>query len=113
VIDRDILYLTHIIECIETIREYTTGGKDQFLKSRMIRDAVIRNFEIIGEASGRLSDAIIQDSPIPWRRIKDFRNLLAHEYSAVNAAMVWSVVERELPPLEAETRVLLATISPP
>lgn len=112
-INRDVLYLTHIIECIEAISEYTAGGKDQFLKSRMIRDAVIRNFEIIGEASGRLSESVTQNSPIPWRRIKDFRNLLAHEYSSVSASMVWSVVEKELPPLEAEVRSRLATIHSP
>jgi uncharacterized protein with HEPN domain len=112
VINRDVLYLTHILECIEAISEYTAGGEGQFLKSRMIRDAVIRNFEIIGEASGRLSAAVTGNSSIPWRRIKDFRNLLAHEYSSVSASMVWKVVERELPPLEAEIRTLLAAFPP-
>ncbi len=112
-IDRDVLYLTHIIECIEAISEYTASGKDQFLRSRMIRDAVMRNFEIIGEASGRLSEAVTQNSSVPWRRIKDFRNLLAHEYSSVSASMVWNVVEKELPPLETEVRTLLAAILPP
>lgn len=111
-INRDVLYLTHIIECIEAISEYTADGRDQFLKNRMIRDAVIRNFEIIGEASGRLSETVTRNSSIPWRRIKDFRNLLAHEYSSVSASMVWSVVERELPPLETEARALLAAIQP-
>ncbi len=110
-INRDILYLTHIIECIEAISEYTSGGKDQFLQSRMIRDAVIRNFEIIGEASSRLSENITKTSSVPWRRIKGFRNLLAHEYSSVNAGMVWSVIEKDLPPLETEVRALLATVS--
>lgn len=112
-INRDVLYLTHIIECIDAISEYTAGGKSQFLESRLIRDAVIRNFEIIGEASGRLSDAVTTSSSVPWRRIKDFRNLLAHEYSSVSSTMVWNVIEKELPPLEAEVRALLAAIRTP
>ncbi len=110
-IDRDILYLTHIMESIEAITEYTSGGRDAFLHSRLIRDAVIRNFEIIGKASVRLSDRITQNSTIPWRRIKDFRNLLAHEYAGVNMGIVWDVIEKELPPLDAEVRTRLAALN--
>ena len=49
------LYLSNIKECIERIEEYTKGGKEEFMQNKMIQDAVIRNFEIIGEATKRLS----------------------------------------------------------
>jgi uncharacterized protein with HEPN domain len=49
------LYLSNIRECIERIEEYTKGGKEEFMQTKMIQDAVIRNFEIIGEATKRIS----------------------------------------------------------
>ena len=58
----DTLYLTNIKECIERIESYTRDGKETFLKTPMIQDAVIRNFEIIGEATKRLSETIRQDN---------------------------------------------------
>ena len=51
----DQLYLSNIKECIERIESYTSDGKEVFLKTIIIQDAVIRNFEIIGEATKRLS----------------------------------------------------------
>lgn len=54
----DGLYLTHILECIARIEDYTRGGKDAFMASRMAQDAVVRNFEIIGEATKRLSQPL-------------------------------------------------------
>ena len=49
------LYLSNIQECIERIEEYTQSGKEAFMQTKMIQDAVIRNFEFIGEATKRLS----------------------------------------------------------
>lgn len=57
----DRLYLTHIFECISNIEEYTFGGKDEFLKSSLIQDAVIRNLEVIGEATKSISRETKQD----------------------------------------------------
>jgi uncharacterized protein with HEPN domain len=54
----DRLYLSNILECIEWIESYVDGGKDAFLQSRMIQDAVIRNFEVMGEATKRLSQEL-------------------------------------------------------
>lgn len=49
----DRLYLIHILECISRIEEYTADGRDVFMTSTMMQDAVVRNFEIIGEAAKR------------------------------------------------------------
>lgn len=63
----DKLYLSNIKECIERIESYTSDGKEVFLKTIMIQDAVIRNFEIIGEATKRLSTEFRASYPdIPW-----------------------------------------------
>lgn len=64
----DRLYLSNIKECIERIEVYTRDGKDTFLQATMIQDAVIRNFEIMGEATKRLSNELRIAYPnLPWQ----------------------------------------------
>lgn len=58
-------YLAHIADSIAAIEAYVSGGRDAFLAERMVQDAVIRNFEIIGEAATRLSPAIRENGHIP------------------------------------------------
>lgn len=68
------VYLAHILECAAKIERYTQGGKQQFLKDEMIQDAVIRNFEIIGEAAKRVPAAYRKVHPeVPWRLMAGFR----------------------------------------
>jgi uncharacterized protein with HEPN domain len=62
------LYLTHIIECVDKIEQFTKNGKDIFLSSVLIQDAVYRNFEIIGEAAKRIPNDVRKNiSDVPWR----------------------------------------------
>jgi len=86
----DRAYLTHIRDAIETIEEYLEGVTyEQFVSSKMIIDAVVRELEIVGEASNNLSQEFRQDHPdIRWRRMKDMRNFLIHEYFGVNTKVV-------------------------
>jgi uncharacterized protein with HEPN domain len=51
------VYLAHILECIQKIERFTEGGKERFLEDELIQDAVLRNFEVIGEAAKRLDEA--------------------------------------------------------
>jgi uncharacterized protein with HEPN domain len=100
--------LIHIGECIGRIEEYTRGGRNQFLDSTLIQDAVIRNFEIIGEAVKQISDETLDKAPeIPWRRIAGFRDVLIHGYMGVELEEVWKVVEKNLPELKAAVEYLL------
>ena len=73
----------------------------------MIQDAVIRNFEIIGEAANRLTPELRAAAPVPWKRIIAFRNRLIHAYWGVDLVLVWDVVRTELPSLNAEAERLL------
>ncbi len=98
--DSDRVLLTHIAECIDRVRGYTRGERGVFFGSLMVQDAVMRNLQTLAESSQRLSDALKDSEPtIPWREIAGFRNVLTHGYLAVDAEVVWSVVEQDLPKL--------------
>ncbi|NJM71906.1 MAG: DUF86 domain-containing protein [Scytonema sp. RU_4_4] len=104
----DRLYLSNIKECIERIESYTCDGKEVFLQTFMIQDAVIRNFEIIGEATKRLSTDLKEAYPnIPWQQIAGFRDVLIHDYLKVNSNRVWGVIEQNLPELKATVEEML------
>lgn len=75
----------------------------------MMRDAVVRNLEIIGEAAKRLSPGIRARTPeIPWRRIAGLRDIIIHQYDSVDYHEVWNVVEGDLPPFLSQVQSLMA-----
>jgi uncharacterized protein with HEPN domain len=85
----DRLYLIHIWECIQRIESYSIEGKSAFLASTMMQDAIIRNFEIIGEATKHLSAEMRQSNPeIQWRGLAGFRDVLIHNYMGVDLVEV-------------------------
>jgi len=91
---RDRLYLTHIVECADRIESYTAEGKEAFLTDTKTQDAVLRNLEVIAEASKRLSDEAKAVHPdIEWRGLVAMRNFVLHD---VNPERVWQVVERDV-----------------
>jgi uncharacterized protein with HEPN domain len=109
----DLPYLGHIADSIAAIEAYVAGGRDTFMKERLIQDAVIRNFEVIGEAASRLSPTSRDQPELPWGKIIAFRNRLIHGYWSVDLLLVWDVVVNELPKLKAEVTRLLAELSGP
>ena len=68
----DKLYLHNILECMERIERYTAGGHEIFHADEKTQDAVLRNFEVMGEAAKRISEPIRKSSPlVPWRQLPD------------------------------------------
>ncbi len=94
------LYIIHIQECLEKIIEYTRAGREAFLADSRTQDAVIRKFEVIGEAAKRLSEAFTAANPdIPWRKMAGFRDILIHAYDRVDPNEIWNIIEQYVPEL--------------
>ena len=104
------VYLAQILECIERIEKYTEAGREAFLSQRIVQDAVVRNFEIIGEAAKRVPKEYRDQHPdIPWRNLAAFRDVLIHQYEGVDMSQVWQVIESQMPSVKAA----ITTILPP
>lgn len=97
----DGVYLSHIRDALKQIVTYTDGmDYADFLVNRMPQDAVIRQFEIIGEATKNLSDTFRDIHPaVPWKDLAGFRDKLIHQYFGVDLAMVWQSVVDDVPML--------------
>jgi len=104
----DAIYLHHILDAIAQIEVYTEGVDEAtFFQERMRQDAVIRQLEIIGEASRQLSEAFRnQHAEIPWRPIIGMRHRIAHDYLNIDLTVVWEVVQYDLPALSVRLRRL-------
>ena len=84
------------------------AGKASFFADRKTQDAVVRNLEIIGEATKRLSHSLKDAHPdISWKPIAGMRDKLIHDYFGINLQLVWDVVERDLPALRLKVSQLL------
>ena len=104
----DKVFLYNILESIIKIETYTNSGKDEFMTSGIIQDAVIRNLEIIGEATKRVSQGLKeQTNEIPWRQMAGLRDVLIHDYMGISLKIVWNVVQNELPQLKIKIMELL------
>jgi len=101
---RDVLFIRHILDAIELIEEYLEGvDYEEFLNDRMLQDAVIRELEIIGEATKNLSNEFRDKHPeIPWRQMAGMRDKLIHGYFGVDVNAVWDTAKRDLPVLKKE-----------
>jgi len=106
-------YLGHILEAIKRIHLYVENMTEvQFLKDAKTQDAVIRNFEIIGEACRNIDSQhpkFTQIHPeVPWGVAYEMRNALAHGYFKVDLEIVWTTIHHDLPSLAAQIDELLS-----
>ncbi len=94
------VYLAHILECVEKIEDYTRAGREVFLATPIAQDAVIRNFEVIGEAAKRIDPGYREKHPeFPWIKMAGFRDVLIHNYEELDLGIVWATVEKDIPAL--------------
>jgi uncharacterized protein with HEPN domain len=87
----DRVFIEHILLCIDKIQEYTKSLTAQdFNNTELIQDAVIRNIEIIGEATKKISNDLKSQYPeIPWKEMSGMRDKLIHDYFGVDVDVVW------------------------
>ena len=103
------LRIADIIDAIEKILSYVEGMTfDQFVDDPKTIDAVIRNITVIGEAARNVPEEVIgRHSSLPWREMRDIRNVVVHEYFGVDNNVVWDTLQRNLPPLLPELKRLI------
>jgi uncharacterized protein with HEPN domain len=98
----DMIYVGHILEATEKIHKYCSSmKKTEFLRNDLVKDAVVRNIEIIGEAAKKLSSEFRRRYPeIPWKDISGMRDKIVHDYTGIDYRVVWDVVQTDLPDLK-------------
>jgi uncharacterized protein with HEPN domain len=97
----DTVYLRHILESIRRIEENVADGRDRFLASHTLQDAVLRNLQTMAESTQSLSDDLKTTYPdIEWDRIAAFRNVLVHDYLGIDVERVWDITQRDVPELK-------------
>jgi len=104
-----LMFLEDILESIGKIEAYIGDMEyDTFIDDGKTVDAVVRNLEIIGEASNKLPDEIKEKiSVIPWHRMTGLRNIIAHEYFGIDLKIIWKIVKENLPEVKPSLDKLL------
>lgn len=111
-------YVGHMLDAVRRIQAYTASTDEAaFRQSNLIQDAVIRNIEILGEASNqvlqRYPEFAIAHPEVPFRAARQMRNVLAHGYFTVNLAVVWQTIAHDLPTLLAELEQIRTQVIDP
>lgn len=100
--------LRDILEAIERIEKYASRGREAFDADELIQTWVLYHLQIVGEAVRAISPTTKEISDeVPWSKIIGMRNILVHNYFAIDKDLVWSVIENELPALKNQISVLL------
>ena len=107
-------YLAHIVEAIARATRYIEPLQDieAFRQNPQVQDAIVRNIEIVGEAANQIArmapDFIPQHPELPWRKMRNMRNIVVHAYFNVDLTIVWRTVREDLPRLKQQIDQLLS-----
>jgi uncharacterized protein with HEPN domain len=102
------VYLAHILERAARIARFIEDGEDAFFIDEKTQDAVIRNFEVIGEAVKRIPDEYRDaHADVPWKLMAGFRDVLIHGYEGLDLGRVWDAASRDLPTVRAAIEAML------
>jgi uncharacterized protein with HEPN domain len=110
---RDSQYLADILEAIQHVLEYTCElTYDEFLHSSLVQDAVLRNIQVIGEATKKLSAGLqAKHTQTPWREMAGMRDKVVHDYFDIDHQVVWDAARRDLPPLRDQVEAILQEVA--
>jgi uncharacterized protein with HEPN domain len=102
--------LIHMVEAIDTIYEFVEGKSfDRYVNDKMLRFAVIKNLEIIGEAAYLITKEFkTNHSSVVWSDIIGMRHILVHGYYQIKNEIIWATIETELLPLKVELQKFLS-----
>ena len=105
----NLVYLRHILDAIYRIEEYTGEVKyEDFMNSNLVQAGVMREIEITGEATKRLTQGFKEKHPdIPWKKMAGMRDKLIHDYLGVDLDAVWDTVEKDIPTLRDKIKDII------
>jgi len=108
-------YIEHMSEALQRVEEYTSGKTQlEFLSNRLIQDAVMRNFGVLGEPANNCfkvsPGAAIQFPELPFAKIYGLRNQLTHGYWTVDLEILWNVIEKDVPELRVQIARVLESL---
>jgi len=97
--EKDLIYIEDIVDSIEKIKKYIHDmSLEDFKKNDLVQDAVLRNLEIIGEASNNLAEEIKRKhKEVPWKRMIGLRNIISHKYFGIDLEIIWKIITVNLP----------------
>lgn len=106
----NLVYVDDILSAIKKINKFCKGiEREDFMKNELLMDAVVRNLEIIGEASSKLTASFRErHKEIEWRKIIGMRNRIIHAYDTVDFETVWDVVREDLPELKKKLKAIVS-----
>ncbi|MDR0393887.1 MAG: DUF86 domain-containing protein [Tannerella sp.] len=111
--ERNLFRLGHIRDCINKV-EYLSGklhNYDNFESQWIEQDAIIRNLEIIGEASVNVSDGLkAQYSDVDWKEMRGMRNFVTHQYFGVSLTIIWDIVANDIPILKKQIEDIITDL---
>ena len=102
-------YLDDIVNAMDDVDDFTKDMTfDNFNEDKKTINAVIRSFEVIGEAAKNVPDNIKEQyTDIPWKRMAGMRDKLIHEYFGVDLEIIWAVIKDELPPIRPKIKKII------
>lgn len=103
------LYLQDIWECILAVEEYSRSlTEKEFFENRLVQDAIIRRFEIMGEATKNIDEELRDEYPdIPWKKIAGMRDIFIHEYFGIKLKRVWDTIKEDIPVLKQKIALII------
>ena len=102
------LLVEDMLDALRKIRLYTEGmSYSSFFQDEKTIDAVVRNFEILGEAARQMPEDFVSGHPdVPWRNIAGLRNRIVHDYFGLDLDIVWQIIQNDLVPLQTQLKNL-------